>query len=74
GSTVRLAEKGRFTFLDDPEIRRVAAKYGNPDEILQEAWIPAVPGINVPGDYENYAADPGPWIRRDVERLEAAQE
>jgi len=74
GSTVRLADKGRFTFLDDPEIRRVAAKYGDPDEILQEAWIPAVPGINIPGDYESYAADPGPWIRRDVERMKAAQQ
>ena len=44
---------------DDPEIRKLAAKYGNPDEILKEKWIPAMPGINVPGDYlTDYAKDP----------------
>lgn len=38
---------GRLTVLDDPEVRRVAAKYGNPDELLKEDWIPAIPGVNV---------------------------
>jgi len=26
--------------LDDPEVRRAAAKYGDPDELLREDWIP----------------------------------
>ena len=70
GETIRVADKGHITFLDDPDVRRLAAQYGDPDQILQEAWIPAVPGINIPGDYQDYAADPGPWIKFDVDRLE----
>jgi hypothetical protein len=71
GKTVRVADKGRITFLDDPEVRKIAAKYGNPDELLQEAWIPAVPGINAPGRYEDYARDPGQFIIQDVQQLKA---
>ncbi|MBI4481305.1 MAG: hypothetical protein HY652_00305 [Acidobacteria bacterium] len=71
GKTVRVADKGRITFLDDPEVRQVAAKYGDPDELLQEAWIPAVPGINAKGDYtKDYAPYPDRWIKLDVEQLE----
>lgn len=63
GRKVLLINKGRLTALDDPEIRRVAAKYGNPDELLQEDWIPAMPGINTPGDYmKDYANDPYTFI------------
>lgn len=63
GKVVRLIEKGRLTALDDPEVRKVAAKYGNPDEMLREDWIPAIPGINVPGDYQkDYGADPAGYI------------
>ena len=59
GKQFRLIDKGHLTLLDDPEIRKLAAKYGNPDEILKEKWIPAMPGINVPGDYlTDYAKDP----------------
>ncbi|MBI2821227.1 MAG: hypothetical protein HYX74_03290 [Acidobacteria bacterium] len=35
-----LIRHGHLLTLDDPEIRKIAAKYGNPDELLQEAWIP----------------------------------
>lgn len=35
-----IVEKGHLLALDDPEIRRIAAKYGNPDELLREDWIP----------------------------------
>jgi hypothetical protein len=40
-----------LTGLDDPEIRELAARNGDPDEILREAWIPKIPGINIEGDY-----------------------
>ena len=30
-----IVEQGRLTLLDDPEIRTVAAKYGDPDELLR---------------------------------------
>jgi hypothetical protein len=36
----KLVENGRLKILDDPEVRRLAAKYGNPDELLREDWIP----------------------------------
>lgn len=59
GKQFRLIDKGHLTLLDDPEIRKIAEKYGNPDEILKEKWVPAIPGINVPGDYmAEYAKDP----------------
>ena len=35
-----IIEHGHLLALDDPEIRQLAAKYGDPDELLSEAWIP----------------------------------
>ena len=35
-----IVKHGHLSALDDPEVRRVAAKYGDPDELLSEAWIP----------------------------------
>ena len=64
GRQIKLIDKGHLTVLDDPEVRQVAAKYGDPDELLQERWIPAIPGINVEGDYfKDYANDPAAWIK-----------
>ena len=66
GQKILLIDKGRLTALDDPEIRRIAAKYGDPDELLKELWIPAVPGINAPGDYmTDYAQNPAFTIREE---------
>ena len=57
---VNLLDKGRMTSLDDPEVRALASRYGDPDYILAEDWIPDVPGINAPGDYlKDYAPNPG---------------
>ena len=48
-----------MTSLDDPEVRALASRYGDPDYLLAEDWIPEVPGINAPGDYmKDYAAQP----------------
>lgn len=70
GKQIRVIEKGRLTFLDDPDVRRIAAKYGNPDEILNEKWIPAIPGINVPGNYlTDYAPDPYKVIAKQQTEL-----
>jgi hypothetical protein len=69
GDVVKVIDKGRLTALDDPEVRQVASKYGDPDELLREDWVPAIPGINYPGDYEEYARDPASWIRRELEEL-----
>ena len=66
GREVKLIDKGHLMALDDPEVREVAAKYGDPDELLAEDWIPAIPGINVEGDYwEDYAQDPWTWIKKE---------
>jgi len=68
GQTIKLIDKGHLTALDDPEIRKIAAKYGDPDEVLKEAWVPAIPGINVEGDYQrDFVTDPGNWIKREHE-------
>jgi hypothetical protein len=70
GKTVRVLDKGRLTFFDDPEVRKIAAKYGNPDELLREKWIPPYPGINLPGDYmKDYAADPYSFLHGYQEKL-----
>lgn len=62
GADYVVIEKGRLAALDDPEVRALAARYGDPDEILKEDWVPQIPGITLPGSYEEYARDPGKWI------------
>ncbi|MBI3949897.1 MAG: hypothetical protein HY314_05525, partial [Acidobacteria bacterium] len=66
GREVKVIDKGHLTALDDPRVRAVAAKYGNPDELLREDWIPAIPGINAGGDYwKDYAPDPETYMRQE---------
>lgn len=68
GEKIKIADRGHITFLDDPEVKKLAAKYGNPDEILSEAWVPAIPGVNVEGDYQrDFAVNPAAWIEKEVE-------
>jgi hypothetical protein len=33
-------EDGHLLALDDPSVRAVAERYGNPDELLREDWVP----------------------------------
>ncbi len=40
GRKVRLIDKGHLTALDDPEVRAMAAKFGDPDKLLSVDWIP----------------------------------
>jgi hypothetical protein len=59
---ITLLDKGRMTSLDDAEVRALASRYGDPDYLLAEDWIPEIPGINAPGDYrKDYAEKPGPY-------------
>ena len=57
--------------LDDSEIRKLAQKHGkyhDPMLWLEESWIPAVPGLNVPGDYwKHYANDPLSWVKTELD-------
>lgn len=65
GGEFTVVEDGRLTALDDPEVRDVAAKHGDPDAILSDSWIPRLPGINAGGSYEDYARDPASFYYGD---------
>src|SRR5207245_1130264 len=67
GEWFKVIDRGRLTVLEDPAVRRLAALIADPDQLLAYDWVPAIPGINHPGDYgRDYAPDPAAWIRRDV--------
>ena len=69
---VNLLDKGRMVSLDDPEVRALASRYGDPDYLLAEDWIPEVPGITVPGDYmKDYAPNPGAYAFNVLKQAEA---
>jgi len=53
-----LIEKGDLPVLKAPEIRALASRYGDPNEVLDDDWTAYLPGINAPGRYEDYAKDP----------------
>jgi hypothetical protein len=62
---VTVVDRGHLVALDDPEVRALASRYGDPDKILNEDWIPEIPGINAPGSYEEYSKDP--WNFADAQ-------
>lgn len=67
GTTEELISGGRLRALDDPDVRELAARFGDPEELLEESWVPAVPGINVDGDYQrDYAQDPNTWVQTEL--------
>ena len=62
GHWLKLVDKGWLTAMEEPEVRALAVKYGDPDKLLSYDWIPPLPGINCPGDYlRDYAPDPMKW-------------
>ena len=66
---VNILDKGHMTSLDNPEVRALASRYGDPNYLLTEDWIPEVPGINAPGDYmKDYAPNPGDYAFKVMER------
>ena len=68
GDNEPLIQDGRLLALDDPGIRKLASKYGDPDLWLDESWNPAVPGLNMGGDYqEHYARDPLKWVKSELD-------
>jgi hypothetical protein len=65
GEWVTLIDKGRIAALDHPRVVRLASSLGGTHH-LEYDWIPALPGVNYPGDYQqDYAPDPVSWIRRE---------
>jgi hypothetical protein len=69
GEWVTIVDKGHLTALDDPEVRALAAKYGDPDRLLSEDWVPEIPGINAPGSYEDYARDPWKYADAQMKKI-----
>ena len=53
---VTLIEHGGLTALDDVYVRALASRYGNPSAILRRDYVPALPGINAPGSYDELCA------------------
>jgi hypothetical protein len=67
---VTLLDKGRMTSLDNAEVRALASRYGNPDQILAEDWRPEIPGINAPGNYmTDYAPDPWKTVKMVIDKV-----
>jgi hypothetical protein len=70
-SWLTLIDKGQVVALKSPEIRALASRYGNPDEVLGDDWSPHLPGINAPGKYSDYAKDPWKTVMSVMKRIEA---
>ncbi len=68
---VTVIEDGRSNSLDNPQTRALASRYGNPDEILATEWIPELPGINAPGNFEAFAEDPFTYDKAVMEQIKA---
>ena len=65
-----LIDKGELTALRSPEIRALASRYGDPNEVLSDDWGPHLPGINAPGRYEDYARDPWKTVAEVMKKIE----
>jgi len=63
GRTVKVIDDGYLTTLDHPEVRELASRYGDPDEVLAVDWVADVPGISSEGEYADYADDPKAWLK-----------
>ena len=67
---VTLIDKGELTSLKSPEIRALASRYGDPNDVLSDDWAPYLPGINAPGRYEDYAKDPWKTVAAVMKKIE----
>ena len=71
GKWQTIIEHGQLASLSDPEVRALAARYGDPDKLLRKDFVHPLPGINAPGTYESYARDPGAYWTRWAQEIEA---
>jgi len=71
GEWITISEKGYIKAFDDPEVRALASRYGDPDLIFRYEWIPSIPGVNVPGDYKkDFAGDPWGYLMREWKSIQ----
>jgi hypothetical protein len=63
----KIVDKGWLSAMDDPELRAMGVKYGDPEDLFNYDWIPPLPGINCEGDYsKDYAPNPVPYLKRRI--------
>lgn len=67
---VTIIDRGRLTALNSPEARALASRYGDADDVLKQEWVRHLPGINAPGSYQEYSADPWRFERQIDEEIE----
>jgi hypothetical protein len=61
----KIVDKGFPVAMRDPDIRAIAFKYGDPEELLRFDWVPPLPGINCDGEYlKDYAPDPVSYLKK----------
>ncbi|MBI3940063.1 MAG: hypothetical protein HY315_04455 [Acidobacteria bacterium] len=66
----KISDRGRLTALDDPEVKALASRYGKAEELLKEDWVPAMPGINMDGDFlRDYAGNPLSYVQREADEI-----
>ncbi len=70
-SWITIIDKGELAAYKSPEIRALASRYGDPNEVLAEDWVPHLPGINAPGKYEDYAKDPWKTFTEVMKKVNA---
>jgi hypothetical protein len=63
-------DRGELTAFRSPEVRALASRYGDPNEILAEDWAPHIPGVTAPGRYEDYAKDPWKTISQVIKKID----
>ena len=68
---ITLIEHGGLSALSDVYVRALASRYGNPNDIVRRDYIPALPGINAPGNYDEYARNPGGYWLSWAQSVEA---
>lgn len=73
GQWQTLIEHGNLTSLSDPEVRALAARYGNADEILRKDFVHPIPGVTVAGKYDSYGKNPGEWWKKWARDIEAGK-
>lgn len=69
GQWVKVVDRGHLVALDDPEVRALASKHGDPSRILREDWVPEIPGINAPGSYEEYSRNPWKYADAQMKKI-----
>ena len=63
----KIVDKGQPTAMNDPGLRALAVKYGDPDDLLSFDWVPPLPGINCDGDYMvDYAPNPVSYLKKRI--------